>query len=351
MVMQDVIDPSKVNGQYTLNRDGIYEPALLDQDPVITAVTKNVLFGPAKTVTSEGPRIYNLGSASNPDAIEATFGFSASFDETFQPTSGVDDGLGAGEEYSDRVRQRFSSTQQVLTVTFGNTSIISSSDTSESFGLNSPRRPNDNVLSKAFGKSYELSFKSKSPSISSQRRNILNAVVEKDLETGSLVGSASWGCESYVIMRTTELNNKKATEPACSEIMAADYADPTNGALLKTKVARIRRHYSEAEWAIGFMIPANTPYNPLTRFQQPICLVNKVTSCYLPTKGLITSTPDVDIGVNYSAAVDNNTSECYLSRYSQMGVTYSGNKTGDAARALGRCPQYASICVRTSTSY
>jgi hypothetical protein len=350
-VIQDVIDQSKTNGQYVLSRDGVYEASLLDQDPVITAITKNVVFGPAKTVTSEGPRIYNLGTASAPDAIEATFGFSSSIDETYPATSGVDDGLGAGEEYADRVRQRFSNAQVILTATYGNTSITSSSDTSESFGLNSPRRPNDSVLTKAYGKGYELSFISKSPSISSQRRNILNTVVEKDLETGSLVGSASWGCENYVIMRTTELNNKKANEPACSEILASDFADATNGALLKTKVARIRRHYSEAEWAIGFMIPANTTYNPATRFSQPICLVNKVATCYLPTKGLIASNPDYDIGVNYNAATSNNSAECYLSRYSQMGVTYSGNKTGDAARMLGRCPQYASICVRSSTSY
>lgn len=344
----DVIDPTKTNGSPTAGRDGFYENQLLSLDPVLTAVTKNVVFGPNKTVTAEGPRVYNLGSASSPDPIEASFSFSSAIDETYPATQGIDDGLGAGEEYSDRARQRFSSTQNILTVTFGNPTDTSSSDTSDSSGLNAPRRPNNAVYNKAYGRAYELSFKSKSPSIPSQRRNILNTVTEKDLETGSLSpGGSSWSCEHYMIMRPNELNNKKVSEPACSEILAADLTNAT----LKAKVTRLRRHYSETEWAIGFYMKANTAYDPATRLLQPICLVSRATNCYLPTVGILTSDPTKDIGVNYSAAIDNNTSECYLSRYSQMGVTYAGNKTGDAARSLGRCPQYASICVRTSTSF
>ncbi len=348
----DVINPAATNGVPELNRDGFYESQLLSLDPVLTSITKNVVFGAGKTVTAEGPRIYNLGSAVSPDQIEASFSFSAASDNTYPQTQGVDDGQGAGEEYSDRVRSKFNSTQNILTVTFGNPTSTTSSDQTESNGFNAPRRPNESVLSKAYGRSYELSFKSKSPSISSQRRNILNTVVERDLETGSAApGGASWGCEHYVIMRPNELNNKKVTEPACSEILAVDLANPTFGPGLKTKVARIRRHYTESEWAIGFLIKANTSYDPTTRLQQPICMVSKVASCYLPTTGIITTDETKDVGVNYNAAIDNNTAECYLSRYSQMGVSYIGNKSGDAARLLGRCPQYASICVRTSTSF
>lgn len=350
LTVLDVIDPSKTNGSPALNRDGFYEEQQLSLDPVLTSITKNVVFGAGKTVTAEGPRIYNLGTASSPNPIEASFAFSAFQDETFEVTQGLDDGLGAGEEYSDRVRAKFSSTQNVLTSTFGNPSTTSSSDTSDSSGLNSPQRASASVLNKAYGRSYELSFKSKSPSIPSQRRNILNTVVEKDLETGSAAPGASWGCEHYVIMKTNELNNKKADQPACSEILAVDLQNSTFGPLLKGKIARIRRHYSESEWAIGFLIKANTIYDPNTRLQQPICMVSKAASCYLPTTG-ITADPAKDVGVNYNAAIDNNSAECYLSRYSQMGVTYSGNKTGDTARLLGRCPQYASICVRTSTSF
>ncbi|MCC2680302.1 MAG: hypothetical protein K0R29_2878 [Pseudobdellovibrio sp.] len=347
-----VLDVIQGTGSPTINRDGFYENQLLSLDPVLTAVTKNVVFGPNKTVTSEGPRVYNLGSAGSPDPIEASFSFSHAIDESYPATQGVDDGLGAGEEYSDRARQRFNSTQNILTVTFGNPTDVSSSDTSDSSGLNAPRRPTASVLTKAYGRAYELSFKSKSPSIPSQRRNILNNVVEKDLETGNLSpGGSSWTCENYLIMRPNELNNKKATEAACSEILAADFAHPTLGAELKRKVARIRRHYSETEWAVGVFIRANTQYDPDARLAQPICMVSKATNCYLPTVGILTSDPSRDVGVNYNAAIENNTAECYLSRYSQMGVSYIGNKTGDAARSLGRCPQYASICVRTSTSF
>lgn len=349
-VVQDVIDQSKTNGLYTLSRDGIYEAPQLTQEPVVSSIVKNVVFGPNKTVSAEGPRIYNLGTAAAPDAIEASFGFSAAFDETYPATADQDDGVGAGEEYSDKVREKFNSGQQVLAVTYGNTATISSSDTSESYGLNSPRRAVETVLSRAYGRSYELNFKAKASGISSQRRNILNSVTEKNLETGSLA-SASWSCEHYVIMKSNEWNNKKSTEPACSEIMASDLADATYGPALKVKIGKIRRHYSESNWGIGFMIKANTAYVPATRFNQPICLVNKAVNCYLPTNGIVTTDAALDIGVNYAAAEEGNTQECYLSRYRQMQVTYNGNKSGDVARMLGRCPQYASICVRSSTSY
>ncbi|MGZ3725325.1 MAG: hypothetical protein ACXWQQ_05975 [Pseudobdellovibrio sp.] len=345
-----VVPPSPVT--YQVGRDGIYENANLAQDPVLTNLTKNVVFGPNKTIAAEGPRVYNLGTTSSPDPLEGSLGYTQAWDDTYPPQTGVDDNTGAGENYADNVRAKFNNGQQVLAVTFGNQSVTTSSDTSgASFGLNSPRRPDENNLAKAYGKSYALTFVTKSAAVSSQRRNILANVVEKNLETGTPVPGASWSCENYVIMKTNQWNNKKATEPGCSEISASDLADPTFGPALKARIVRLRRHYPDSLWGIGFMIRENTVYNPLTRLQQPICVVNKSVDCYLPTTQVLVATPDQDIGVNYSSSVAGNTSECYLSRYSQMGVTYTGNKTGDAARLLGRCPQYASICVRTSTSY
>lgn len=352
-VVRDVIDPN-VSSNIILNRDGFYESSILSSNPVLANITKNVQFGPNKTVTAEGPRVFNLNTASTPDTIESSFGFSAAFDESLQPTGGVDDGLGAGEEYSDRVREKFNQNQYVLAVTYGNTSTVSSSDLTGSFGLNSPRRPDKSPLNRAYGRGFELGFITKNASVSSQRRNILSRVVEKDLSTGSLAPGASWTCENYVIMKTNELNNKKISEPACSEIFASDLAASATGTALRARVARLRRHYPESQWAIGFVVRENTNYNPATRSTLPLCLVNRSTNCYLPTTGLIVSSPMADIGVNYNASVDGNSatnSECYLSRYSQMGVTYVGNKSGDVARALGRCPQFASICVRTSTSF
>lgn len=352
-VVRDVIDPS-VAANIILNRDGIYESSILSSNPVLSGITKSVQFGPNRTVTAEGPRVYNLGTASAPDMIEGSFGFSAAFDESYPPNTAVDDGVGAGEQYSDVTRDKFNLSQYILTMTYGNTSTVSSTDTTGSFGLNSPRRADGSPLNKAYGRGFELGFTTKNASVPSQRRNLLSRVVEKDLSTGALAPGASWTCENYVIMKTNEWNNNKISEPACSEIFASDLAAASTGPALRARIARLRRHYPEANWGIGFVVRENTTYNPATRASLPICLVNKSVDCYLPTKGLIVSSPDTDVGVNYNASVDGNlstNSECYLSRYSQMGVTYIGNKTGDAARALGRCPQFASICVRTSTSF
>ena len=351
-VMADVVDLNKFTGQYLLGRDGIYDGTnVLSMDPVLTNLTKDIQFGAGKTVLVEGQRIGNLGMAAAPDAIEGSFAFSAIDDQTFQVDPAVEDATGAGEQYSDIVRSRFNSGSQVLAITFGNQSFVASGDTSGSFGLNSPKRPDGAPLSRAYGRSFELNFASKNPSVPSQRRNILSRVVEKNLENGSTpTGGASWSCENYVIMRSSELNNKRADKPACSEINASDLAAAGTGPVLRDKLSRIRRHYSETDWAVGFLVRENTVYNPApaARAALPICLVNKAVDCYLNTVGIIPTEPATDIGVNYSAAVAGNLSECYLSRYANMGVSYSGNKSIDQLRRLGRCPQYASICVRTS---
>ncbi len=345
----DLIDREKFNGQYSLNRDGIYDSTnSLSVDPVLTYLTKDIKFGPKKTVLIEGQRTNNLGLASAPDDIEGSFSFSAVADQTFQIDPAADDGVGAGEQYSDLVRSQFNSGSYVLAITFGNPNLVSSGDSSASFGLNSPMRPKNALPSRAYGRAFELNFVSKNPSVPSQRRNILTRINEKNLETGSPVGDARWACEHFVIMRSSELNNKWADKPACSEINANDLSAAVTGPDLQRKLARIRRHYSEKEWAIGFLIRENTVYNssPSARAALPICLVNKSNECYLNSIGLIKSDPTKDIGVNYNAAISGNLSECYLSRYTQMQVSYSGNKTPDDLRKLGRCPQFASICVR-----
>lgn len=352
-VVQDVIDPSKAVDQYVIGRDGAYEIPLLSQEPVLTAVTKQVQFGPNETVISEGPRTYNLGTGAQPDPIEASLGYSSNQDITRPLDPQFDDATGAGEEYADRVRQKFNSGEYILALTYGNQSSVTSGDDTTSFGLNSPRRATGAAANRAYGRSFELSFISKNSSVSSQRRNILNQITEKSLDTGSSAAGASWSCEHYVIMKTSEWNNKKASEPACSEINADDLAAAATGPALKAKILRLRRHYPEAQWGIGFMVRENTPYvqTPAARAALPICVVNKAVDCYFATKGIILAEPETDVGVKYNAAISGNLSECYLSRYSQMGVSYVGNLTGDNARRLGRCPNYASICVRTSTSF
>lgn len=345
-VVLDVIQPSAAEA-FAPMRDGIYEGGILSNDPVVTSITSKVKFGggvgSAATVLSEGPRVYNMGSKSSPDPLEGALGYSSAYDASFPALAGTDDGTGAGEQYSDNVRTQFNSLNYLLAVTFGSESLLSSSDLTPSNGFNSLKRKTETDLKRAFGRGFELGFSSKNSALSSWRKNLLTRVTEKNLEDGRLVAGASWTCDNVVIMKTNEFNNKKPAEPACAELISSDLLN-TN---IATRVKNIRRHYSEDLWGVGLFYAANAVYNPLTRTTNPtLCLVNKQVNCYLPTVGIISTNANEDIGIQYDT-----TRECYLSRAVQMGVTYSGNLTGDSARRLGRCAQYASICIRSSTSF
>jgi hypothetical protein len=349
-VVQDIIQPSST-GSIVFARDGLYISPVLSQDPMLTSIAQSVQFGPGGSVLAEGPRVYNLGSKSAPLALEASLGYSSSSDESFPPVANADDGQGAGEQYSDIVRSKFNSFSYVLAVTFGNQTLTSSSDTTPSFGLNSPRRALETDLRKAYGRSYELSFATKNAGLSSWRKNYLNRVIEKNLEDGRPVSGASWTCDNFVIVKQNQLNSKKASEPSCSELTASDLTN----ASVAAKVKLIRRHYSEDKWAIGLFYKKNSLYSTATRvfenapintIARPLCIVSKAVDCYLPTTGIVLGNLTEDVGVQYDPSF-----ECYLSRASQMGVTYSGGLSGAAAQRLGRCAQYASICSRSSTSF
>ncbi|AGH94362.1 hypothetical protein [Pseudobdellovibrio exovorus] len=337
-VVPDTIQPSNTP---MMVRDGVYEGVPLAEEPLISQMTKDLKFGPNKTVLSEGARVYNIGTSTAPKALEASFGYSNIIDETFSADAAANDGQGAAEEYSDKVRAKFNTGTYLLTQTFGNP-LAADTTGSDSTGLNSPKRKVATDLTKAYGRGYQLSFVTKNAGYSSWRKNVLNTVVERDLETGQQVAGVSWTCENVVIMKTNEFNNKKIDQPACSQLTAADL---TNVNVAK-RVKNLRRHYSEADWGVGFFYPKNSAYNPATRTAQPLCIVNKQTDCYLPTTGIVVGSPSEDVGVQYDT-----TQECYLSRAPNMGVTYVGNKVGNDARRLGRCPQFASICIRSSTSY
>jgi len=341
-VVVDLVQPTGTD-TIVQGRDGIYEGSILSNEPLLSAMTKNVKFGPGGIVLSEGPRIYNVGSKSSPDPIEGSLGYNNASDTSFPPVANVNDNTGAGEQKSDLIRADFNSNKYMLAVTFGNETLVSSSDFTPSLGFNSPRRKTATDLKRAYGRGYEFSFSSKNPGLSSWRKNLLTKVTEKNLEDGRLVGGVSWTCENIVIMKPNQLNNKKVTEPACAELIASDLADQT----IATKVKNIRRHYSEDQWSIGLLYDVGSPpYSLATRTSNStLCLVHKQTNCYLPTN-ILTSDPSADVGVQYDS-----TQECYLSRFAEMGVTYVGNKTGDAARNLRRCAQYASICIRSSTSF
>lgn len=340
-VVPDTINPSDTP---QLGRDGIFETAIFSEEPTVSAITKSIQFGPNGTVLAEGPRVYNLGGTTGtPDPIEVTFNYSSISDETFPIVSGADDSLGAGEEYADRLRKKFNSNTYVLTQAYGSYIIDENAGDDGASGMNTLRRPpNTTDVKKAYGRAYELNFTSKNSVISSQLRNILNRVTEKNLEDGKPADGVSWSCDNVLIMRSGELNGKSSTKASCSEVRAADMTNATVAA----KVRMLRRHYNAQDWAIGFYFPVNAQAATITRTSQPLCLVNKTTECYLPTTGIITTNPAEDVGVQYDT-----TKECYLSRYQQIGVSYTGGLTGDAARRLGRCPQYASVCVRNSTSF
>jgi hypothetical protein len=332
-VVPDLINPT--SNAISLLRDGKLIPFPLNLDPVATKLAKNVQFGKDGLVLSEGPRIYNLGEDSSATPIEASFGYSSISDETFgfQGIVGDAENFGMGERYSEVVRNRFNlgtDDKYILTTSYG------SNTGGSDGGLNSPRRLDPKVTGRAYGRSYALTFNIfASPSAAGWKNNSLKNVVEYDMATNSIVSAAPWECRSYVIMQQKQWNNTKMDKPSCSPLLASDLANAT----IATAVKNLRRHYLETDWSIGLFYDANQPYIPGARSLQPICLVPKVTECYLPTNNNIIAGSDV--GVNY-----NPTTECYL--YNRVGTTYTS--TLDVVKANGRCAQFASICVRKSTN-
>lgn len=333
----DIIQPTPTTA-ISLGRDGFYELAPLDQDPVLTYITKNVQYGPGGSILAEGPRAYNLFGVSDPRPMEVAFSFSANSDESFPPVATADDGTGAGEQYSDLIRKRFTSNgpdKIVLTTTFGSPNKITTGAIND-VGFNSPKRANETDKTKAFGRSFELKFESLSTK-AGWRNNLLKSVSELNLAKGDTTGAGTWSCENFVIMKKIQFNNPKFDDAACVPLIT----DDLNNVNFAAQIKRIRRHYSEANWNIGLFYGKNVPYvaTAVDRATHPICLVPKQTECYLQTAGL--TADGTDIGVQYDP-----NQECYLSRFTQMGVGYTGSLTGDPARKLGRCAQFASICVR-----
>lgn len=340
----DLIDTNSSSGSIavTPERDGWVENAPLFSDPVLTGLTKGVQFGTKGTLLSEGPRLYNLYEVSDVRPIEYSFGYSNYADQTYPVTpsdsSGgqSDEPYGFGEAHSDRVRLRFNSsgTDKLLaTVTYGDPYGEGTTD----YGLSNPLRPSSTDKTKAYGRSYAFRFESLSTR-AGWRSNQLRQITESNLVDNTPASGASWNCENYVVMKQNQWNNPKASEPACVALTTIDLQNSN----LAGKVKRLRRHYSESNWNIGLFYPKNGIYIPGARGVQPLCLVPKLAECYLPT----TLPNGTDIGINYDP-----TTECYLYAFSVMGVSYPNNPTLDAKRAFGRCAQYASICVRSSTNY
>lgn len=327
-VASDVIQPSNTT-TISVPRDGSLENATLATDPVLTALTKNVQFSEDGTILSEGPRIFNLYDATTVRPIEFSFGYSNYADETY-PVGINFEPYGIGEAYSDRVRQRFNASgndKYIFAVTFGDPT------TGEAdLGLSKPKRKLETDKTKAYGRAYSLRF-DQAGTAAGWRPNLLKQVIETNLSDNTPAGN-SWSCENFVVMQTNQWNNPKPNQPACVALNAADMEKSS----INGQVKRLRRQYLESNWNIGLFYPKNAIYTPASRATQPLCLVPKLADCYLPTTLPLTGEY---IGINYDTST-----ECYLYAASAMGVTYPGNPSPEAARRLGRCAQYASVCVR-----
>lgn len=319
-------------------RDGNVETAKLASDPTLSALTKNVLYGGGGVLLSEGPRIYNLYENTEVRPIEMSFGYSNYWDETYAAETDLSnvEPFGIGEAYSDRVRQKFNSSgidKFILAITYGDPTTGAGD-----YALNDPKRIDSSDKTKAYGRSYALRFEQVS-SKAGWRPNLLKQVTESNLVDNTPATGTSWSCENVVIMKQNQWNNNIPTEPACVPLNATDMQNST----LAGQVKRLRRHYVESKWNIGLFYGKNSVYVPAARMAQPLCLVPKTADCYLPTT---IGASGSDVGVNYDS-----TTECYLYTASLMGVSYTGSPSVDVARTLGRCAQYASICIRSSTNY
>ncbi len=339
-VIQDVMQP---NGpiQFSLPRDGLVIATPPYLDPLLTSLTKNVQFGEGGVVLAEGSRVYDLQGVTPPAAIEASFGYSNIADETTDLVqNGSTENLGLAERYSETVRNKFnlgSSGKYILAITYGAPETVGSETTGIDNGLNSPKRKVETDKSKAFGRGFNLQFGLPvSPAAAGWRNTALKTVSEFNLVDATPASGSRWDCRSYVVMKQNQFNNQQLSKPSCAGLVSTDLLN----ASISTQVKNLRRQYSEADWNIGFFYDANTPYNPNNRLSRPLCLVPKASECYLPTFDVVLA--GTEVGVNY-----NPNTECYLTN--KEGVSYTNPI--DIVKAGGRCAQFASICVRTSTNF
>ncbi|OFZ28581.1 MAG: hypothetical protein A2622_05675 [Bdellovibrionales bacterium RIFCSPHIGHO2_01_FULL_40_29] len=341
-VIQDIISPGSQTVPFSLPRDGLVIHSPLTDDPVITNLTKNVQFAAGGTVLSEGPRLYNLQSESSPSPIQASFGFSNITDETFPLENAGTDNMGIAERYAETVRNKFnltSSEKYILAITYGTLDAVGSETSGVDDGLSTPKRADDSDTSKAYGRSFALQFGLPTSPVAAGWKNVaLKSVTESNLSDASPASGSRWDCRSYLIMKQTHWNNTKLSEPSCAPLMSSDLSDPVRAAQIKN----LRRHYLETDWNIGLFYEADQLYIPAARGDHAICLVPKPSraECYLPTQDAVIA--GTDVGINYNPGT-----ECYLSN--RFGTSYSNSI--ETVRAGGRCAQFASICVRTSTNF
>lgn len=359
----DLISPGANNNLQTLipkrGRDAAVFLQELNAGYVGQLLTKDIRFTQSGTVLAEGPRAYNLSDTPDPVPIQGSFILNQTSDETLPPPSSdavanKESIFGVGEFYSDAVRKKFNSSgndKVILTAVFGGKveDALPGSETSTELTISQIRRRNTDV-SKAYGRGYTLRFEPKVRGVAGWVSNVLSgtAVTEIDLSTGTTAQGVQWTCENFLIAAPVHYDNKKLNEPTCSPLMENDLAV---GNRLQS-IKKIRRQHSANDWNIGLFIPKNTDLGITVadriakRATFELCVSPRQSSCYLPTTQIFDSNSNADAGIQYDT-----TKECYLTAYSIMGVTYTNSPSADDKRLLGRCPQYLSVCTRTSTNF
>ncbi len=370
-LLVDLINPTQAADSIpVVNRDAKVILADLSSGYAAQLLTKEVLYTSTGQVLSEGSRQTNLTTANLPSSLMGQFQFNATADRTRPAptpdttTTNKELPFGAAEFFPEKVRRGFNDNinKYVLTAVFGGkiSDVIGGATATEPT-ISMLKRPpvvgsGSADLSKAYGRSYALQFISKAPTVSGWAKNIVSSVTEYDLSTGAQVTGASWACENFVIAHQDHYNNKRPNQPNCAPLMGSDL--PKTSARLN-QIKKIRRQYPETDWNIGLFIPANYSLKATSadrrakdRPQLSLCLSPKSKSCYLPTTGIMdadATRPELqnqDIGINYDL-----TKECYLTSYQNHGFSYSGLTTENDKRLLGRCAQFASICVRSSSNF
>lgn len=357
----DVIIPS-ASTPAEVPRDVFTFSKVLSDGYLGNILSKKVSYNTAGLVLKEGDRIYNLSEIQEPIPIEAQFGFNATTDSTLQTQTT----LGVAEQYSQKVRDTFSSGKQILTASFGGLAAagVLNPDASTPT-INTLKRPYKSGTttpnpSRAYGKGYSLKFESKSI-VPTWPKNLLTQVNEFNLEDGSPVGGTSWSCEYLPIVPKNYWNNNKAinpnywinsgsdVEPNCAPLLSDDiscsiFDTASICSIKKTRaeqIQRIRRHYSPENWNIGVLFPnADKNLPPPTRSGLSLCVSPKQGECYLPTTQILSTAAETskDIGIQFNRGKD-----CYLSS--------NASTQSDTQKKWGRCAQYASICVRNSSNY
>lgn len=320
-------------------------------------LTKDISYTQAGTVLSEGSRTYNFSDTPTPVLLQGSFGLNQTTDET-APIPNSDDPnpeikFGYAELYSHKIRERFnsnSSDKVMLTAVFGGKAQDTLGGSSTEETISQIRRSGTDV-SKAYGRAYTLKFQPKVNGISGWLSNVLSgtAVTEIDLLTGTNVPS-TWSCQNFLIVLSSHYDNKKLNEPTCSPLMEEDLKV---GNRLQA-VKKIRRQHSATDWNIGLFIPKDAALGVTLadriakRATYELCVSPRRSRCYLPTTEIFSLSENLgkDAGVQYDT-----TKECYLTAHAQLSISYTNAATADAKRLLGRCPQYLSVCTRTSTNF